>query len=86
MSDPRAPRGSDTGPGDGTPDLEAGGGFPNRSTPPESGGTSDVSEHEPDTRDHFPASGFVTIIAVAVIVVVFLVVVVGLILMATGVW
>jgi len=45
-----------------------------------------VSEHEPDTRDHFPATGVATIVVVAAIVVVFLVVVVGLILMATGVW
>ncbi|RVW09268.1 hypothetical protein EGT67_13540 [Prescottella agglutinans] len=85
MTEPSASRGPDPDPRN-TPDLEPGGGVPTGSTPPASGGTHRVSEHEPDTRDHFPATGVATIVVVAAIVVVFLVVVVGLILMATGVW
>ncbi len=85
MTEPGASHGPDADRRD-TPDLAPGGGIPTRSTPPESGGTSDVSEHEPDTRGHFPATGVATMVIVAAIVVVFVIVVVGLILMAAGVW
>ncbi|QCQ91341.1 DUF6480 family protein [Rhodococcus sp. SGAir0479] len=69
-----------------TPDLEPGGGVPAGSTPPASGNTSGVSEHEPDTRRAFPATGVATMVVVGLIALVFVVVIVGLILMATGVW
>ncbi|PTR32370.1 hypothetical protein C8K36_1011422 [Rhodococcus sp. OK519] len=85
MTDPGAPVGPDPDPRE-TPDLEPGGGVPAGSTPPASGGTSGISEHEPDTRGRFPPTGAATIVVVGLIVVVFVVVVVGLILMAAGVW
>lgn len=85
MTDPGAPVGPDPEPRD-TPDLEPGGGVPVGSTPPASGGTSDVSEHEPDTRRHFPPTGVATMVIVALIAIVFIIVIVGLILMAAGVW
>lgn len=85
MTDPRAAESPDPDPRN-TPDLEPGGGVPAGSTPPASGGTSGVSEHEPDTRHGFPATGAATIVVVGLIVVVFAAVVVALILMTTGVW
>lgn len=85
MPDTGVPHGTDPDPRD-TPDPEPGGGVPTGSTPPASGGTHRVSEHEPDTRGHFPVTGVATIVIIAAIVVVFLVVGVGLILMAVGVW
>ncbi|UYP18905.1 DUF6480 family protein [Rhodococcus sp. Z13] len=61
-----------------TPDLEPGGGVPPGSTPPDSGTTSGLSAPEPDTRKRFPISGWLTLLAVAVIAVVFLVVIIGI--------
>ncbi|MGV9748197.1 DUF6480 family protein [Rhodococcus zopfii] len=64
---------------DSTPGLEPGGGVPPGTTPPESAGTSGLSAPEPETRKRFPATGWMTLGAVIVIVIVFVAVIIGLI-------
>lgn len=61
-----------------TPDLEPGGGVAPGSTPPDSGTMSGLSAPEPDTRKRFPISGWLTLLAVAVIVIVFVVAIFGI--------
>ncbi|SUE15929.1 Uncharacterised protein [Rhodococcus gordoniae] len=61
-----------------TPDLEPGGGVAPGSTPPDSGTTSGLSAPEPDTRKRFPISGWLTLLAVAVIVIIFVAAIFGI--------
>ncbi|MFI6042682.1 DUF6480 family protein [Nocardia sp. NPDC051321] len=62
-----------------TPDLEAGGGVPPGSTPPETSQTSGLSAPEPSTSHHFPGTGVAAMIATVLLVVVFTAVAVGII-------
>ncbi|UFS97068.1 DUF6480 family protein [Nocardia huaxiensis] len=62
------------------PDLEPGGGVAPGSTPPETAQTSGLSAPEPRTRHHFPFTGVVALVAIAVLVIIFLGVAVGLLI------
>ncbi|WP_241383674.1 DUF6480 family protein [Rhodococcus sp. CH91] len=77
VSDPE-PHGNQDPEPSRTPDLEPGGGVPPGSTPPDSGTTSGLSAPEPETRHRFPLSGWLTLLAVAVIVVIFVVAIFGI--------
>ncbi|WP_425415085.1 DUF6480 family protein [Rhodococcus phenolicus] len=55
------------------------GGVPPGTTPPESAGTSGLSAPEPETRKGLPATGWMTLGAVVLIVIVFVAVIIGLI-------
>lgn len=62
-----------------TPDLEAGGGVPPGSTPPDTPQTSGLSAPEPATSHHFPRTGVLAMVMVIVLVAVFVAVAVALI-------
>ncbi|MFD6884573.1 MULTISPECIES: DUF6480 family protein [unclassified Rhodococcus (in: high G+C Gram-positive bacteria)] len=79
VSDPEPHRNTDPDPAS-TPDLEQGGGVSPGSTPPESGQTSGLSAPEPETRNHFPVSGWVALVSIAVIVAIFVAVIVAVLL------
>ncbi|MEE2033072.1 DUF6480 family protein [Rhodococcus chondri] len=79
VSDPEPHGNTDPDP-NVTPDLEPGGGVSPGSTPPDSAGTSGLSAPEPDTRKHFPATGWLTIAAAVVIVLIFVAVIIAVIL------
>ncbi|MFI1464861.1 DUF6480 family protein [Nocardia carnea] len=57
-----------------TPDLEAGGGVPAGSTPPDTAQTSGLSAPEPRTSHRFPPTGVAAVVAVIALVAVFAVV------------
>lgn len=79
VSDPEPHGNTDPRP-DRTPDLEAGGGVSPGSTPPESSETSGLSAPEPRTSFRFPPTGWMSLVAVVVIVVLFAAVIVGILL------
>ncbi|MGY0498545.1 DUF6480 family protein [Nocardia sp. FBN12] len=53
------------------PDLEAGGGVPPGSTPPETPQTSGLSAPEPRTRHRFPPTGVAAVVVTVLIVALF---------------
>jgi hypothetical protein len=79
VSDPEPHGNTDPEP-DITPDLEPGGGVNPGSTPPDSSSTSGLSAPEPDTRNHFPVTGWLTLAAVVVIVLIFVAVIIAVLL------
>ncbi|MGK8486604.1 DUF6480 family protein [Nocardia asiatica] len=62
-----------------TPDLEPGGGVPPGSTPPDTPQTSGLSAPEPSTRHHFPVTGVVAMLVVAVVILLFVAAAVGIV-------
>ncbi|MGK8507356.1 DUF6480 family protein [Nocardia asiatica] len=62
-----------------TPDLEPGGGVPPGSTPPDTPQTSGLSAPEPSTRHHFPVTGVVAMLIVAVVILLFVAAAVGIV-------
>ncbi|MCC3331760.1 DUF6480 family protein [Nocardia abscessus] len=62
-----------------TPDLEPGGGVPPGSTPPDTPQTSGLSAPEPSTRHHFPVTGIMAMLIVAVVILLFVAAAVGIV-------
>ncbi|WP_174189737.1 DUF6480 family protein [Nocardia barduliensis] len=62
-----------------TPDLEPGGGVAPGSTPPDTPQTSGLSAPEPSTRHHFPVTGVVAMLVVAVVILLFVAAAVGIV-------
>ncbi|MBF6221475.1 hypothetical protein IU479_25570 [Nocardia abscessus] len=62
-----------------TPDLEPGGGVAPGATPPDTPQTSGLSAPEPSTRHHFPVTGIMAMLIVAVVILLFVAAAVGIV-------